>query len=192
VKGTKRKLLEIYLKEVYRVGIANVSLLSLSKASKLSFGTVHYHLAKIDLFREALDYSDEDGRRYVSEGLGAYKSGSLLDHYIKVNFAWIRERPEHGTFWIYFLYESARNKRYAALNKNFSEQTIARVKELLLKDASVGGALSGREVQRLAEEIFQLLIGSMVFSLSQDMDRAKILKNCLHIKNALVAAYTDA
>jgi AcrR family transcriptional regulator len=182
VKGTKQKLLETYLLEVYRNGIQNLSLLSLSKAADVAFGTVHYHFGKKDIFLEALEFSDQNGRRFVDERMASVRGKDALENYFKVNFEWIRERPQHATFWLYFIYESGRNRQYAKLNQSYSLESISKIATLLEKEAS----LPGRKIQSLAEKLFQLLLGSMVFSLCHAESPAKTLKNALEMKRLLI------
>ncbi len=187
---TKKRLLELYIQEVHTHGVQNVSLLSLSKAAKMSFGAIHYHFGKKDLFLEAIEYSNNYIRDFVTQSLEKKKSGSSLDRYFEINFEWIKKWPAHGSFWLYFIYEAGRSKKYAKLNQNYSQKSTERIFELLKQECPPSGSSeSSKHLYALAEKIFQLILGSMAFSFSHSFDRERILKNCLEIKNSLIEAH---
>jgi AcrR family transcriptional regulator len=183
---TKKKLLQTYIEEVFNKGIQEVTLLSLSKSSKIPFGTVHYHLGSLDLLLAAVELADESGRDFVNNALAKTKKGSRLDQYISVNFDWLRIEPENASLWIYFLFESARKKSHAKLNQDYSHKTIIRILDFLKVDFP---KKSPKELKGLAEKLYQNLFGSMVYALSHDSEHKKVLKNCLDTKNSILLAH---
>lgn len=192
----EEQILEAFLDVAMKEGIDNITLQKVAKQAKTPYATVHYYFGKSEfsLLENALVYvgmaSEKFIERAMSEILGKTKENTV-EAYISAKFIWNEKFPKYASLWSYFMYQATRDKEYLQIHSVFWKDNIARMKTFLLLEVGKGTYKNLKDIDTLADQIYQVIMGAMIVSMSASSGSKSVKERketTFEITRALIAA----
>ncbi len=165
------RLMEAYVEVAYKEGVENVTLQKVADHAKTAYATVHYYFGQSDLsmIEKALIYVGGASEKYIEQQMNSFLmkgDTNSVRAYLDAKFDWNEKYPKYASIWCYFTYQSSRDKEYRELNAAFFDSNKQRMKTLLLLESGKGTYPQLKNVDVLADRIYQVILGAMFLSMS--------------------------
>lgn len=167
----EEQILEGFLDVAIKEGVENVTLQKVAHQAKTPYATVHYYFGKSEfsLLENALIYVGIASEKFIEETMSELLKKSnenTVEAYITAKFIWNEKFPKYASLWCYFIYQATRDKESLALHAEFMESNTARMKTFLLLEMGKGTYTKLKNVEALADKIYQAIMGAMILGMS--------------------------
>lgn len=171
------QILEAFIALCRQHGVGEVTLQMVAKASKTSFGKVHYYFGgkNRNLTDSAILYVGTNAQKhtaiYLEESLGE-KGFTRLDTYVNATFDWVQKCPNHSAFWVYYYYLTSIKTKHRGVHASFLSRARNRIGLLIYESIGRKEIPTPSDTQRKLIEnefllrIHDIIIGGMILAMS--------------------------